>query len=90
KDMGVNGVLLLPVNEFHGRHSWGYNPSDLFAVESAYGGPDALKEFVKACHERGIAVHLDIVHNHYGPQDLSLVRFDGSGGGENKNGIYFY
>lgn len=88
--MGINCVLLMPVNEFAGRHSWGYNPSDLFAVESAYGGPDALKEFVKACHERGIAVHLDIVHNHYGPGDLSLWQFDGQGGGENGAGIYFY
>ena len=90
KAMGVNCVLLLPVNEFHGRHSWGYNPSDLFAIESTYGGPNALKEFVKACHDRGIAVHVDIVHNHYGPQDLSLVRFDGQGGGDTNNGIYFY
>ena len=88
--MGVNCVLLMPVNEFAGRHSWGYNPSDLFAVESAYGGPEALKEFVKACHERGIAVHMDIVHNHYGPGDLDLWQFDGHGGGENSAGIYFY
>jgi 1,4-alpha-glucan branching enzyme len=90
KDLGVNCVLLMPVNEFTGRHSWGYNPSDLFAVESAYGGPEALKEFVKACHERGIAVHMDIVHNHYGPGDLDLWQFDGHGGGENSAGIYFY
>lgn len=90
EEMGVNCILLMPVNEFHGRHSWGYNPSDQFAVESSYGGPDALKEFVKACHERDIAVHLDIVHNHYGPQDLSLWQFDGYGGGHTKAGIYFY
>ena len=89
-EMGVNCVLLMPVNEFPGDHSWGYNPSDQFAVESAYGGPDALKEFVKACHERQIAVHLDIVHNHYGPGDLHLWQFDGYGGGDNKGGIYFY
>ncbi len=89
-EMGVNCVLLLPVNEFPGDHSWGYNPSDQFAVESAYGGPDALKEFVKACHERGLAVHLDIVHNHYGPGDLHLWQFDGYGGGDNQGGIYFY
>jgi 1,4-alpha-glucan branching enzyme len=88
--MGVNCVLLMPVNEFSGRHSWGYNPSDLFAVESAYGGPDALKDFVKACHQRGIAVHMDVVHNHYGPGDLDLWQFDGPGGGENGAGIYFY
>lgn len=90
EEVGVNCVLLMPVNEFNGRHSWGYNPSDQFAVESTYGGPDALKEFVKACHARGIAVHLDIVHNHYGPQDLSLWQFDGYNGGETKAGIYFY
>ncbi len=89
-EMGVNCVLLMPVNEFNGRHSWGYNPSDQFAVENAYGGPDALKEFVKAAHERGIAVHLDIVHNHYGPENLSLWQFDGYGGGDTRAGIYFY
>ena len=89
-EMGVNCVLLMPVNEFNGRHSWGYNPSDQFAVENAYGGPEALKEFVKAAHARGIAVHLDIVHNHYGPENLSLWQFDGYGGGDTKAGIYFY
>ena len=90
QEMGVNCILLMPVNEFHGRHSWGYNPSDQFAIESSYGGPDALKEFVKACHQRDIAVHVDIVHNHYGPQDLSLWQFDGYGGGDTQAGIYFY
>ena len=90
KEMGVNCILLMPVNEFAGRHSWGYNPSDQFAVESTYGGPDALKDFVKACHERGIAVHLDIVHNHYGPGDMSLWQFDGTSRGPDTGGIYFY
>ncbi|MEX1045521.1 MAG: alpha-amylase family glycosyl hydrolase [Chthoniobacterales bacterium] len=89
-DLGVNCVLLMPVNEFPGDHSWGYNPSDQFAVERAYGGPAALKEFVKACHQRGLAVHLDVVHNHYGPSDLHLRQFDGYGGGDNGAGIYFY
>ena len=78
------------MNEFSGNHSWGYNPSDLFAVENAYGGPDALKEFVKAAHARGISVHVDIVHNHYGPEGVDLLQFDGYGGGDNKAGIYFY
>ncbi len=89
KELGANAILLMPVNEFAGRHSWGYNPSDLFAIESAYGGPDGLKEFVKEAHRRGLAVHMDIVHNHYGPGDLHLYDFDGSGGGQ-KPGIYFY
>jgi len=90
QDLGINCVLLMPVNEFPGRHSWGYNPSDLFAVETAYGGPDALKSFVKAAHERGIAVHVDVVHNHYGPEGLDLWQFDVYGGGDTKAGIYFY
>lgn len=90
QELGVNCVLLMPVNEFAGNHSWGYNPSDLFAVERAYGGAAALKEFVKEAHRRGIAVHLDVVHNHYGPDDLSLWQFDGYGGGDNEAGIYFY
>ncbi|HMP90753.1 MAG TPA: alpha-amylase family glycosyl hydrolase [Kiritimatiellia bacterium] len=88
-ELGVNTLCLLPIHEFNGNHSWGYNPSDLFAVEQAYGGPEAFKRFVKACHARGLAVHLDIVHNHYGPQNLDLLQFDGTGNRKN-GGIYFY
>lgn len=88
-ELGVNTLCILPIHEFNGFHSWGYNPCDLFAVEQAYGGPDGLKQFVKACHARGLAVHLDIVHNHYGPQNLDLLQFDGSGNPAN-GGIYFY
>jgi 1,4-alpha-glucan branching enzyme len=89
KDMGVNAIKLMPINEFAGAFSWGYNPSDLFAIESSYGGADGFKRFVKACHQRGIAVLVDVVHNHYGPSDLDMWRFDGwsqNGFG----GIYFY
>jgi len=88
-ELGVNTLCILPVNEFNGHHSWGYNPSDPFAVEQAYGGPDQLKQFVKECHARGLAVHLDIVHNHYGPQNVDLLQFDGTGNTDN-GGIYFY
>ena len=87
--LGVTTLCLLPVHEFNGHHSWGYNPSDPFAVEQAYGGPDQLKVFVRACHARGLTVHLDIVHNHYGPRNLSLLQFDGPGNALN-GGIYFY
>lgn len=87
--LGVNTLCLLPVHAFAGNNSWGYNPSDLFAVEQAYGGPDGLKRFVAAAHARGLAVHLDIVHNHYGPHNLDLLQFDGTGGSLN-GGIYFY
>ena len=90
KKLGVNCVLLMPVNEFHGNHSWGYNPTDLYSIERAYGGPDALREFIREAHRRGIAVHIDVVHNHYGPDGLDLKQFDGHSGGDNGHGVYFY
>jgi len=87
--LGINVIQAMPVNEFAGNQSWGYNPADQFAIESSYGGPDAFKRFVRACHQRGIAVFMDVVHNHYGPSDTATWRFDnwyqGSFGG-----IYFY
>lgn len=86
-NLGVSAVEVMPIAEFAGDKSWGYNPADPYAVESALGGPDAFKRFVKACHERGIAVFVDVVHNHYGPSDLSLWQFDGWG---SAGGIYFY
>lgn len=87
--LGINVIELMPVMEFPLDISWGYNPSHLFAVESAYGGPEALKVFVGESHKRGIGVILDVVYNHFGPSDLSLWRFDGWY--ENDfGGIYFY
>ena len=89
RDLGFTAVQLMPVNEFPGGRSWGYNPCDLFAIETDYGGPDALKRFVRAAHDRGLAVFADVVHNHYGPTDLDLWGFDGWS--ENGlGGIYFY
>lgn len=89
QDMGINAIEVMPITEFPGDFSWGYNPSHPFAVESIYGGPDAFKRFVKAAHEHGIATILDIVYNHFGPSDLDLWQFDGWQ--ENgKGGIYFY
>ena len=89
KWLGINAVEVMPPFEFAGDLSWGYNPAHPFAIETAYGGPDAFKTFVKACHARGIAVILDVVYNHFGPSDLDLWQFDGWS--ENgKGGIYFY
>jgi 1,4-alpha-glucan branching enzyme len=91
KGLGINVIEVMPAAEFPGESSWGYNPSDPFAVENlGYGGPDAFKTFVKACHQRGVAVLLDTVHNHYGPTDLDLYEFDFWSGGGNGGGIYFY
>jgi 1,4-alpha-glucan branching enzyme len=92
KSLGVNAVELMPIAEFATDSSWGYNPAQPFAVENiGYGGPDGLKTFVQACHARGLAVLLDVVHNHYGPSDLEMWNFDGwTGGGPIGGGIYFY
>lgn len=87
--LGVNAIELMPLMEFAGDYSWGYNPANIFAVESSYGGPDALKEFIKHAHAKGIAVIIDVVYNHFGPSDLSLWQFDGWNE-NNKGGIYFY
>ena len=79
----------MPAMEFAGDVSWGYNPAHIFAVESAYGGPEGFKAFVEAAHRSGIAVILDVVYNHFGPSDLDLWRFDGWSEND-KGGIYFY
>jgi 1,4-alpha-glucan branching enzyme len=85
--LGINAVELLPIAEFPGDSSWGYNLSDPYAVEnSGYGGVDGLKSFVKAAHQRGVRVIMDVVHNHYGPSDLDLWGFDVG----TTPGIYFY
>lgn len=89
KSLGINAIELMPVAEFAGDYSWGYNPAHPFAVESTYGGPDRLKAFVREAHQHGIAVILDVVLNHFGPSDLSLWQFDGASD-NGKGGIYFY
>ncbi len=89
RDLGISAVQIMPPFEFAGGISWGYNPAHLFAIDSGYGGPDAFKRFIRAAHEHGIAVIVDVVYNHLGPSDLDLWRFDGWSEGEG-GGIYFY
>jgi 1,4-alpha-glucan branching enzyme len=89
-ELGVSCIELMPSIEFAGDFSWGYNPADIFAIESIYGGPDALKRLVRAAHEHGIAVVFDVVYNHFGPDDLHLWQFDGWTPAPGKGGIYFY
>jgi 1,4-alpha-glucan branching enzyme len=87
--LGVNVIEVMPLAEFAGDLSWGYNPACVFAVETAYGGPVGFKRFVKAAHQAGLGVILDVVYNHFGPGDLDLWQFDGWS--ENgTGGIYFY
>jgi maltooligosyltrehalose trehalohydrolase len=75
KDLGITHVELMPVNAFPGKRGWGYDGVDLFAPHEAYGGPNALKRLVNACHEHGLAVLLDVVYNHLGPSGNYLGKF---------------
>jgi 1,4-alpha-glucan branching enzyme len=89
QDLGVNVIEVMPIAEFPGDFSWGYNPACPFAVTNTYGGPEAFQALVKAAHEHGIAVVLDVVYNHFGPGDLALWQYDGWNQ-NNLGGIYFY
>lgn len=66
-DLGVTAVELLPVQPFGGQRNWGYDGVSWHAVSEVYGGPDALARFVEAAHAKGVAVILDVVFNHFGP-----------------------
>jgi maltooligosyltrehalose trehalohydrolase len=74
-DLGVTHVELMPVNSFPGSRGWGYDGVGLYAPQESYGGPDGLKRFVDAAHGRGLAVLLDVVWNHLGPDGNYLPRF---------------
>ena len=89
KSLGVNALEIMPLMAFPSETSWGYSLTNPFAVEPAYGGPDGLKRLVDVAHALGIALILDIVINHFGPDNLDLWQYDGWS--ENgKGGIYFY
>src|SRR5678815_2974585 len=90
KKLGVNAIQIMPIAQFAGKWSWGYNPAHIFSVELAYGGSLAFKKFVKRAHRHGIAVIIDVVYNHFGPGDLDLWRFDGWSDQDHNGGIYFY
>lgn len=74
-ELGVDLVELMPVAAFNGVHGWGYDGVSLFAVHEPYGGPQGLQSFVDAAHARGLAVCLDVVHNHLGPSGNYLGTF---------------
>ncbi len=74
-ELGVTHVQLMPIAAFDGRHGWGYDGVALFAVHEPYGGPDGLKRFVNAAHEKGLAVLLDVVYNHFGPSGNYTGKF---------------
>jgi 1,4-alpha-glucan branching enzyme len=88
--LGVNAIQLMPIMEFTGNDSWGYNPTFMFAPDKYYGPKDQFKAFVDACHEQGIAVILDIAMNH---QDITnpyvLMDFDFAAGKPTANNKWF-
>ena len=68
KNTGINALELMPVTAFPGERNWGYDSVYPYAVQHSYGGPEGLKKLVDACHSKGIAVFLDVVYNHLGPE----------------------
>jgi maltooligosyltrehalose trehalohydrolase len=75
RDLGVTAIELMPVAQFPGERNWGYDGVYPFAVQNSYGGPQGLKALVEACHARNLAVVLDVVYNHIGPEGNYLGLF---------------
>ncbi len=77
KNLGINAIELMPISEFEGNDSWGYNPSFYFAVDKYYGPKDTFKAFVDSAHQNGLAVIMDMVLNHsYGQSPLVRLYWD--------------
>ncbi len=74
-DLGVTAVEIMPVAAFPGKRNWGYDGVFAFAVQESYGGPEGLMRFVDACHAKGLAVILDVVYNHFGPEGNYLPHY---------------
>ncbi|HSU39518.1 MAG TPA: alpha-amylase family glycosyl hydrolase [Polyangiaceae bacterium] len=87
-ELGVNAVELLPIAEANGTRTWGYGNSHHFAIESSAGGRDLFRHFVRACHQRGIAVIVDVVYNHYVPNgERAQWHYDSD---REENNVYYW
>lgn len=75
RDVGITAIEIMPVAQFSGARNWGYDGVYPYAVQSSYGGPDELKRLVDECHRRGLAVILDVVYNHLGPEGNYLLEY---------------
>src|SRR5690606_31029173 len=75
RDLGINAIEIMPVAQFPGNRNWGYDGVFPYAVQHSYGGPVGLKKLVDACHQNGIAVILDVVYNHLGPEGNYFNQF---------------
>lgn len=89
-NLGVNAIELMPIMEFEGNESWGYNPMYFFAPDKYYGSKDNLKTFIQACHQKGIAVILDMVLNHaFGLNPMVRMFWDEAAGKPAANSPWF-
>jgi maltooligosyltrehalose trehalohydrolase len=75
RELGVTAVEIMPVAQFPGSRNWGYDGVHLYAPQNTYGGPHGLQRLVNACHVRGLAIFLDVVYNHLGPEGNYLHEF---------------
>jgi maltooligosyltrehalose trehalohydrolase len=75
REIGITAIELMPVSQFPGTRNWGYDGVNLYAVQNGYGGPQGLARFVDACHSQGLALFLDVVYNHFGPEGNYLGEF---------------
>lgn len=73
--VGINALQLLPISQFPGSRNWGYDGVFPYSVQHSYGGPNGLKKLVDACHTRGMAIFLDVVYNHMGPEGNYFSQF---------------
>lgn len=90
QSLGINAIELMPVQEFDGNDSWGYNPAFFFAMDKAYGTDRMYKEFIDECHRRGIAVILDVVYNHAtGANPFARMWWDSANNRTAANNPYF-
>jgi maltooligosyltrehalose trehalohydrolase len=71
-ELGITAVELMPITQFSGSRNWGYDAVFPYAVQNTYGGPEGLKELVNYCHMQGVAVFLDVIYNHLGPEGNCL------------------
>ncbi|MGB9826052.1 MAG: alpha-amylase family glycosyl hydrolase, partial [Desulfofundulus sp.] len=75
KELGITAIELMPVAQFPGSRNWGYDGVYPFAVQNSYGGPSGLQRLVDACHQKELAVFLDVVYNHLGPEGNYLADY---------------
>jgi maltooligosyltrehalose trehalohydrolase len=75
RDLGITAIELMPVGQFPGSRNWGYDGVLPYAAQNTYGGPQGLLELVDACHAHGLAIYLDVVYNHFGPEANYLAEF---------------